>query len=150
MQKRNTLSQDLKILLLKGGATTQESLCQALTSKGHQVNQSKISRLLRKLNAIKSKNEKGEMVYRLPHDSAPPPIYTPLSELILDILANETTIIIKCSPGSAQLIARFLDYQQCKILGTIAGDDSIFIAPQSVEDIEETLLLIKHFLSFKD
>ena len=40
-------------------------------------------------------------------------------------------IVIKTSPGAAQLIARLLDSigKSEGILGTIAGDDTIFITP---------------------
>jgi len=140
------LISDLRNLLLQGVTATQETICAALQDKGHLVNQSKVSRLLRKINAIKSKNAQGEMVYRLPHDVAPPSIKTSLSELIIEVVANETTIIVKTSPGSASLIARIIDDKECDIIGTIAGDDAIFIAPRSVKKINETLGLICAFL----
>ena len=137
---------DLRKLLLHGVNATQETICNALEAKGHRVNQSKVSRLLRKISAIKFKNEQGEMVYHLPHDATPPPISTTLSELVIDIVANETTIIIKTSPGAASLLARILDHKKCQILGTIAGDDSIFIAPQSINTLEQTITLIRFYL----
>lgn len=140
------LIQDLKSLLLQGDTTTQETICAALIEKGHPVNQSKVSRLLRKINAIKSKNAQGEMIYRLPHDVVPPSITTSLSELIIEIVCNETLIIIKTSPGSASLIARMIDDHECQVLGTLAGDDTIFIAPRSVKKIQETFRLLSSFL----
>ena len=50
-------------------------------------------------------------------------------------------IIIRTSPGAAQLIARLLDSvgKAEGVLGTIAGDDTIFIAPISVKNINFTL-----------
>ncbi|MGQ3890897.1 hypothetical protein [Legionella sp. CNM-4043-24] len=75
----------------------------SLEAKGHKLNQSKVSRLLRKVNAIKSINDQGDMVYTLPHDASPPPIDTTLAELIIDIVANETSIIISTPPGAASL-----------------------------------------------
>lgn len=145
----DSLLNDLKNILLQGITATQETICSALEAKGHQINQSKVSRLLRNINAIKSKNDKGEMVYRLPHDVAPPSISTILAELIIDIVANESMIIIKTSPGSASLIARIIDDKRCHVIGTIAGDDTIFVAPQSVEKINVTFLLICSFLGVK-
>ena len=116
-------------------------------------NQSKISRLIRKLDAIKSKNEFGQIVYRLGREPAPPTTTTQLSNLIIDVVANETIIIVNTSPGAAQLIARVLDYHKDKIqiIGTIAGDDSIFIAPASIKMINDSLREIKNllFLLFK-
>lgn len=142
----NPLLNDLKKILLQGITATQETICNELEHRGHQVNQSKVSRLLRNINAIKSKNDTGEMVYRLPHDAAPPSVSTTLAELVIDIIANESIIIIKTSPGSASLIARIIDNKRCHVIGTIAGDDTIFVAPQSVEKINVTYSLICNFL----
>lgn len=142
------LSEDLRKLLIEGSITTQDDICAALQAKGHQVNQSKISRLIRKLDAIKSKNEDGQIVYRLAREPAPPTTNTELSKLVIDVVANETLIIVNTSPGAAQLIARVLDYHKDKIqmIGTIAGDDSIFIAPTSIKTIQESLNMIKDLL----
>ena len=138
--EKNTLMDDLRTLLLEGKVTRQEDLCSVLSAKGHNVNQSKISRLIRKLNAIKSKNELGHIVYHLPKDPSPPTISSQLSNLIIDLTANETMVIVNTSPGSAQLIARMIDFHKnnLQVIGTIAGDDSIFVAPTSVKSIDET------------
>lgn len=140
------LLNDLKKLLLEDGNGTQESICAALEAKGHQVNQSKVSRLLRKINAIKSKNAAGDMVYCLPHDAEAPPVSSALSELVLDIQSNENMIVIQTSPGAASLIARVIDHKKCQVLGTIAGDDTIFVAPNAVASLQHTLQLIKDCL----
>ena len=148
MSKQFELSDDLRNLLIEGKVTTQEDICAALETLGHSVNQSKISRLLRKLGAVKSKNEQGQIVYRLPREPAPPTISSELSSLVIDIVANETTIIVNTSPGAAQLIARVLDYHkdEFQILGTIAGDDSIFIAPKSTKTIQDCVNQIRLLL----
>lgn len=145
---QQTLLNDLRALLLEGNVTTQEAICETLEAKGHNVNQSKISRLIHKINAIKSKNELGQIVYRIPHEPAPPTTASQLAHLILEVLGNETTIIVKTSPGSAQLIARILDYhkESIAILGTIAGDDTIFVAPKSIKDIQNVMEAIKSVL----
>lgn len=143
-----SLLDDLRQLLLEGKVTTQEDICIVLQTKGHHANQSKISRLIHKLNAIKSKNELGQVVYRLAREPAPPTTSSQLSSLVIDVVANETTIIVNTSPGAAQLVARVLDYHKNKmqILGTIAGDDSIFIAPLSIKEIENSVNEIKKLL----
>lgn len=64
---RHSVSDDLRTLLSEGKVTTQEDICTALEKLGHAINQSKVSRLLRKLSAVKSKNELGQIVYRLPN-----------------------------------------------------------------------------------
>ena len=58
---------------------------------------------------------------------------------MLDVEHNGVMIIIRTTPGAAQLIARLLDSlgRSDGVLGTIAGDDTIFIAPSDIEHIEE-------------
>jgi transcriptional regulator of arginine metabolism len=142
------LIEALKKLLTERQASTQEEVCAALEGQGHVVNQSTISRLLRKIGAIKVENEKGEIVYSLPREPAPPTMSTPLKHLITDIVANETLVVVFTSPGSASMIGRILDYKQAssEILGTIAGDDTVFVAPKSIKNIRKMLQEIKELL----
>lgn len=139
----------LSEILRKGSASTQQEICEALAAQGFSINQSKISRLLHKLAAIKFKDPQGQTGYRLPKELAPPPTQTPLTQLILKIAANEHLVIIQTSPGSASLIARMLDYQnsESEILATLAGDDTIFVAPKSVKRIQHTLNEVKNLLA---
>ncbi len=143
-----TLGEALRSLLMSRQASTQEEICIALEKLGYDVNQSKASRLLRKIGAIKVVNERDETVYSLPREPGPPSMNTPLRDLILDIVANESLVVIFTSPGSASMVARVLDYNQIstQILGSIAGDDTIFVAPKSVKNIQKILAEIKEIL----
>lgn len=136
-------------ILQAGKVSTQQDICQALAAQGFSVNQSKISRLLHKLGAIKVQNARGYTEYRLSKELAPPPTQTPLTQLIIKIAANENLIIIQTSPGSASLIARMLDYQnsESEILATLAGDDTIFVAPKSVKRINQAFDEVKKLLA---
>ena len=142
------LDEALRKLLLEREASTQDSICIALEKLGYEINQSKVSRLLRKIGAIKVVNAKGQTIYSLPREPAPPSMDTPIRNLILDVVANETLVIIFTSPGSASMVARLLDYAQIstEILGTIAGDDTIFVAPKSVKNIDSLFEKIKNLL----
>jgi len=146
--KKTNLLTVLKELLTANAVRTQEDIKHALQQLGFEVNQSKISRFLHKLGAVKTKNEAGEIVYQLPKES-PLPSRANLANLITDIVNNEIIIIIHTSPGSASLIARLLDSNQQKlsILGTVAGDDTIVVIPQSIHKIEQTLTAIKTFIN---
>jgi len=145
----HTLSDALRTLLMGRKATTQEDICIALEKLGYEINQSKASRLLRKIGAIKVVNERGQTVYSLAREPAPPSLNTPLKNLIIDIIANETLVVIFTSPGSASMVARVLDYNQMStaILGSIAGDDTIFVAPKSIKDIHKLTDEIKSLLT---
>src|SRR5581483_2235345 len=112
---------------------TQEDICSILKKQGYEINQSKVSRLLRKIGATKIVNNKRQIVYSLPREPSPFPLGTPIRNLVLDIVANEALVVIHTAPGAASMIARALDYSQIttEILGTIAGDDTIFVTPKS-------------------
>lgn len=143
------LIESLKRLLFERETNTQESLCQALEKAGFDVNQSKVSRLLRKIGATKIVNTKGQTVYSLPREPAPPTPNTRLKELIVDVLSNESLVVILTSPGSASMVGRVLDNAPIKtaILGTVAGDDTLFIAPKSAKDIKKLVDEIKKVLN---
>ena len=117
-------------LLRNKSAGTQEDIRVALERKGLIANQVKISRVLHKIGAIKM-TEDHRVVYRLPTELVSISPKDTLKQLILNISHNESLIVVNTAPGAAQLVARLLDLEQVKgILGTIAGDDTIFIAPQ--------------------
>ena len=103
------------------------------------ISQSKVSRMLSKFGAVRTRNARGDMVYCLPPELGMPTAKSPLRQLVLDIVHNNVMVIIRTSPGAAQLIARLLDSLRARdgVLGTIAGDDTIFIAPSDVNQIEE-------------
>jgi len=148
MANKFSLLDALRALLVGRKASTQEDICTALEKQGYEINQSKASRLLRKIGAIKVVDARGRVVYSLPREPAPPSMQTPLRDLILDVVANETLVVIFTSPGSASMIARVLDYHQLTmdILGTIAGDDTIFVAPKSIKDTRKLSEKIKSLL----
>jgi transcriptional regulator of arginine metabolism len=129
-------------------ANSQEDICKALEKQGYVINQSKVSRLLRKIGAIKGLNSQGEIAYSLPREPGPPSMNTPVRQLIIDVAANESLVVISTSPGSASLVSRVLDYHLASIgiLGTIAGDDTIFVAPKSTKDIQKVAAKVKSLL----
>lgn len=148
IDKPASLIEALRDLLIGREASTQEHICSALETQGYDINQSKVSRLLRKIGAIKVVNTKGQAVYSLPREPAPPSKNSTLQSLIIDIVCNNTLVIIFTSPGSASMVARVLDYAQVStgILATIAGDDTIFVAPKPNQDIHKLCQEIKGLL----
>ncbi|MFA6916891.1 MAG: arginine repressor [Parachlamydiales bacterium] len=147
-QDSHLLIEALRALLLNREANTQEQICAALEKEGFEVNQSKVSRLLRKVGAIKVENAKGQTVYSLPREPAPPSLNTPMHSLVLGVDCNESMIVILTSPGCASMVARVLEYAHfiSEILGTVAGDDTIFVAPRSTKLTQKLADEIKRFV----
>ena len=141
-QKQEALVQAFKDLLKQEQFGSQGDIVEALKAQGFDnISQSKVSRMLSKFGAVRTRNARQEMVYCLPAELGVPTAKSPLKQLVLDIEHNDVMIIIHTSPGAAQLIARLLDSlsKSDGVLGTIAGDDTIFIAPTNVGDIENTI-----------
>ncbi|RUO75851.1 transcriptional regulator ArgR [Idiomarina seosinensis] len=139
-----------KALLKEERYGSQTEIVNTLKAQGfNNVSQSKVSRMLSKHGAVRTRNAKQEMVYCLPSEISVPSAKAPLNQLVLDIQHNDVMIIIRTSPGAAQLIARLLDSVGKKegVLGTIAGDDTIFIAPLKVSEIDFTLNKVKELFA---
>jgi transcriptional regulator of arginine metabolism len=141
-QKQEALVQAFKDLLKQEQFSSQGDIADALKAQGFEnISQSKVSRMLSKFGAVRTRNARQEMVYCLPAELGMPTAKSPLKQLVLDIEHNDVMIIIRTSPGAAQLIARLLDSvsKSDGVLGTIAGDDTIFIAPTDVKEIKQTI-----------
>ncbi len=137
----------LRRLLVQAELSSQEDLRDSLKRQGFKVTQATVSRDLRKLGAIRVLATGGKTAYRL-NESAPESAQPrSLRELVVDIQANDSMIVIHTTLGSASLVARHLDLTKPGgIIGTIAGDDTIFVAPPLrvkpaalVRTIEESL-----------
>ena len=119
---------------------SQGEIVEALKDMGFaHISQSKVSRMLSKFGAVRARNAKGDMVYCLPPELGMPTAKSSLKQLVLEVMHNNVMIVIQTTPGAAQLIARLLDSlgRSEGVLGTIAGDDTIFIAPANIEEIEQ-------------
>ncbi|SPN73350.1 Arginine hydroxamate resistance protein,arginine repressor,arginine repressor,Arginine repressor, C-terminal domain [Chlamydia serpentis] len=133
MKKKLTIEETLKEILRLEGAATQEELCEKLSAQGFTTTQSSVSRWLRKIHAVKIPGHHG------PSYSLPPSkdnIHAP--RLVVSIRHNTYLIVIRTVPGSASWIAGLIDEElKDEVLGTLAGDDTVFVTP-----VEEQRLLL--------
>jgi len=138
--KQDALIKAFREILTTESYGSQGEIVNALKTLGFDnISQSKVSRMLSKFGAVRARDARGDMVYCLPPELGMPTAKSPLKQLVLDIVHNKVMVIIRTSPGAAQLIARLLDSlsQTDGVLGTIAGDDTIFIAPADITKIDE-------------
>ena len=146
---KNEMQERLRVLrtiIREGEPSTQEELSEALLKKGFEVTQSTISRDLRRLGAVKITNAEEEIVYVLPEDHELfQRVTNSLDGLVMDVVSNESLIVLHTTPGAASLVARHLDSlsDTLGILGCIAGDDTIMVVPESVKKIAAVMRKIK-------
>ncbi len=151
--QQDELTRIFKLLLKEERFGSQGEIVSALQSAGFEnINQSKVSRMLSKFGAVRTRNAKQEMVYCLPAEFGVPTANAQLRNLVLDVDHNGSMIVVRSSPGAAQLIARLLDSMGKSegILGTIAGDDTIFIAPTDTKQLDTMISMIKELFNYLD
>lgn len=140
--------QVLRELLDREEASTQEELREELERRDFEVNQSTISRDLRRLGAIKQTDADGETTYRLNSDPHPGGLVGGLGNLVRGVHNNGAMIVILTDSGAASLIARQVDaLRSDEVLGTIAGDDAVFVAPVSIKRIDKLTKILEEALS---
>jgi len=122
----------------------QEELAQALEKEGFTMTQSSISRDLKLLKVVKAVTLEGKSIYMLPENpyyrrvSATSRIGQAVQKDILSVVISGQLAIVKCRAGYAAGIASEIDRSQfSEVLGTVAGDDTIFIALAEGFDQEE-------------
>lgn len=137
----------IKELLNERFISNQEALINLLRSRNIKATQATLSRDFAEMGVVKSFFE-GEIRYILSSDESGKQLSKLVGLEIISITHNETLIIIRTLAGRAQGVAHYIDrLNREEILGTIAGDDTVMVIPQSIQYIENTLAIIKQLLT---
>ncbi len=122
---------------------TQEALCDELLKKGFSVTQATVSRDIKELALIKAESPTGSTHYVVPQlereamgeDGSY--VLTIISESVKDVDYALNTVVVKCNSGMAQAVCTKLDSTRLhNVVGTLAGDDTIFIIMRTEKDAE--------------
>lgn len=142
-----TISDELNRLLSQGVSGNQAQLVQALKERGVRTTQSSVSRALKKINATKGQDGSGNSVYALnPLDLGLRDIGF-FDSLVHKIADNGYQIVIQTRPGTANTVAKFIDDHGFeKVLGSVAGDDTIIIVPSNVDFIRQIVQEITTYM----
>jgi transcriptional regulator of arginine metabolism len=143
----------LKMLISSMELGSQEEVLQALEKEGFKLTQATLSRDLKQLKVAKAASMNGKYVYVLPNDTMYKRITKPRTALemlqtsgFLSISFSGNMGVIKTRPGYASSIAYNIDNSDSpNIIGTIAGDDTIFIVIKegsTVDTVIEDLSVI--------
>jgi transcriptional regulator of arginine metabolism len=108
---------------------TQDELLAALAEAGFRATQATLSRDLARLGARRVSRPEGGTLYEVEAATEANGLGA-LRGLVQEISANASLVVVRTHPGSAPAIARAIDLGGVpEVLGTIAGDDTIFVAP---------------------
>jgi transcriptional regulator of arginine metabolism len=124
-------------LLRNEEVETQDDLRRKLKRRGIHVTQATVSRDIEELGLVKTHTG-----YRLPDAVGPIASLQPTLAIVLKEFLSETRlaanlVILKTRPGNAHSVAAALDANPWEeVIGTIAGDDTIFVATPSSHQAE--------------
>ena len=135
MKKKNSRIEALKMLISSNEIGSQEEALQALQKEGFNLTQATLSRDMKLLKVAKAASMNGKYVYVLPNETMYRRVPKPkLAKEMLEtpgyisISFSGNMAVVKTRPGYASAIAYNIDNSDLPdILGTIAGDDTIFL-----------------------
>ena len=135
MKVKNNRLEALRLIISSQQLGSQDELLTALQKEGFKLTQATLSRDLKQLKVAKAASMSGNYVYVLPNETMYKRISTPNSirEMMkvpgfVSINFSGNMGVIKTRPGYASSIAWNIDNSDIpEIIGTIAGDDTIFI-----------------------
>ena len=128
-------------LIKENAIGTQEELASALNHAGYNVTQATVSRDIKDLRLVKTIDNTGKYKYTLDVNLSNGVAYNSLkgfSYSIKSIDSSENMVVIKTLSGMAQAVCANIDSMDVyNMLGTIAGDDTIFILMRDQESLNK-------------
>jgi transcriptional regulator of arginine metabolism len=110
----------IRALISERSVETQSQLAKILKKEGFDVTQSSVSRDLEEIGVVKIQG-----AYALPMSMGAGPKF----RLLQIRPAGDALLVLKCEPGFASAMSAEIDNLNLPgIVGTIAGDDTIFVA----------------------
>jgi transcriptional regulator of arginine metabolism len=140
MMDKQSRQQKIAEIIRHAKVRNQSELVTQLTKAGVESTQASVSRDLAEMGVVKV-----DGVYRAPQLE---PGQSPLVDHLSAEKIGDHLIVLRTGPGHAQSAALHLDRAKLQgVAGTIAGDDTIFIALRSRED--QSKVMRKIFTIFK-
>ena len=154
MKIKNNRLEALRLIISSQQLGSQDELLNALQKEGFKLTQATLSRDLKQLKVAKAASMSGNYVYVLPNVTMYKRVSTPNSirEMMkvpgfVSINFSGNMGIIKTRPGYASSIAWNIDNSDIpEILGTIAGDDTIFIVIKEGIKHQEVINALSDFV----
>ncbi len=135
MKVKDRRLEAIKMIISSMELGSQEEVLQELKKEGYTLTQATLSRDFKQLKVAKAASMNGQYVYVLPNETMYRRVRKPMSATemmqtpgFLSIKFSGNIGVIRTRPGYASSIAYNIDNNAVpEILGTIAGDDTIFI-----------------------
>lgn len=136
---KNKRQQIVLDIISKTEVNTQEELLTILAEKGLAVTQATVSRDIKDLGLIKTAGLVKKYRYVLPDEArAGGKAAEQFRHAVKCVLKAMNTVVIKTISGNGNAVAALIDNMNIEwIVGTIAGDDTIFAVAKNEEDADK-------------
>lgn len=143
--------QEIINILAEHEIKDQSEMVSIFLGRGLEINQSSLSRKLKKLNIVKI-----DGIYRV--SSTKTPVASPTKKIKEIKISSPNIIVVRTAPGVAQSLAYHIDnnidgigndqYNLAAfgIIATIAGDDTILIVSNHADKLNEAAEIIEKFI----
>ena len=133
---KNRRHEEILEIIAERHVATQELLIELLAQRGIKTTQATLSRDIQQLSLVKQRDANGVYRYALP--AAAVAEKSLFAEAVVSVDYAMNTIVLKCRAGMAQGTCAAIDSVNHEgVVGTIAGDDTIFILVRSEADAKK-------------
>jgi transcriptional regulator of arginine metabolism len=133
-------------IIKKNNITTQEMLKNYLEDIDIEVTQATLSRDINELNLKKDSAGIYRYASVIENITECPAI---LKDSVADIVYAQNIVVIKCHTGMAQAACATIDKMKCTgIVGTLAGDDTIFVLMPNENSAVELCSILKNMIMY--
>ena len=137
----------IKQIIANSTINTQSELASAMRKEGFKTTQATLSRDMKELGIAWVYTPSGAK-YMLNPEQEEERLTTLIGMEVENIEANETVVVVKTLPGRAQGVAEIIDHLRLpSVLGTLDGDNTVFILPRSIKKIKTTIQALRDVLA---
>ncbi len=135
----------IRRLLTEHEVSSQEQLAELMLAAGVRCTQATLSRDLRDMGIARDRGPDGPR-YRIdPHARYRSALREVVGMEIISVAHNGAMVVIRTLAGRAEGVAGYLDGMDCPdILGTVAGDDTVFVCPASLDRCDALVQQIRN------
>ncbi len=122
----------------------QEILREKLSERGYKVTQATVSRDINELSLEKALSENGVSCYMRARSANKRHFENIFSQSVTRIDSAGNIVCVKCHSGLANAACATFDSMNMEgVVGTISGDDTIFILARTENDAKKLVMLLK-------
>lgn len=141
----------IKEIIAAESISTQTQMMEALRARGISSTQATVSRDIREMRLVKKQGPDGRYRYQMPPEDLTPEFDIKLRKIFRESVTSyevaQNIVVLKTMPGLANAACAALDGMRLPhLVGSLAGDDTAFLAMSDMESAVEFCKQIEHML----